>query len=610
MVFADWLRENRRPAERLRDLREVSPEVGNATGRAGRFLSLASLASVLLCAVAVAMTARRYVRRHLDIVALMKTLGASSSFVLTLSLAQLAFIALLASAVGGVIGYVAQGWLLLALQGLISADLPAASLAPLGVGFATALLLLTGFALPPMLQLARVPAIRILRRDVGPPQLRAMLAFGPALAAVAFLVWWVTGEALLSAWFLLGLAAIVLLLGLSGLGLVRVASSLRGQVGVAWRYGLANLGRRRVESVVQIIAFGLGLTALLLLAVIRGDLITDWRESLPTTAPNYFFLNIPPEERSGFEGFISGEGGRVSRILPMIRGRMIEINDEPVVSRRFGADRGEAFAQREQNLTWAAEIGPDNQITEGRWFGAEDAGKPLVSVATDFQESMGLRLGDRLAFDIAGERYDVTIASFRKVKWDSMQPNFFLMFPPGLLDATAGTYMASANFRPTEASTIANLVRRYPGVSVFDMDDLLAQVRSMIDKAVLAVQSVFVFTLFAGLIVLLAAVQSTRDERRYESAMLRTLGASRRTVLQGVLVEFAAVGLLAGILAAAAASIGGYVLATYLLEVPYRPDPLLWLTGTGLGALLVTTAGWLATRSALVQPPLTTLRQG
>ncbi|MGC4029129.1 MAG: FtsX-like permease family protein [Steroidobacteraceae bacterium] len=608
--FAQWLEANRKPAERLRDIAEASPEVGNASTRAARFLSLASLVSVLLCAVAIAMTARRYVSRHQDMAALMKTLGATRRFVLIVSLVQLGCIALVATLLGALAGFIVQAWLLIALKDLIASELPPPGWQPVWLGLATALLLLVGFALPHMLRLARVPAIRVLRRDIGAPPLTVLLAFGPALLVMVVLILWVTGDGKLASWFALGLAGLTLVLAGGGLLLVRVAGTMRGRVGVAWRYGVANLARRRAESVVQIVALGLGLSALLLLAVIRGDLIANWRDSLPRSAPNYFFVNIPSEEREAFVRYIEAEGGQMSRVLPMIRGRMTHINGRPVAEISFATSRGERFAQREQNLTWAAQIGPDNRITEGAWFTQADAGKPLVSVATDFQESMQLALGDRLTFDIAGETVEATVASFRKVKWDSLQPNFFLMFPPGLLEGAAGTYMASAQFRPSDPGTIARLVRQFPSVSIFDMDDLLAQVRALIEKAVLAVQSVFGGTLLAGIVVLLAAVQATRDERRYESAMLRTLGARRRTVRAGVLVEFALIGLLAGVLAAAAASIGGYFLATGLLDVPYRPNPLLWVMGAGAGALLVCLAGWLATRAALNQPPMAILRHG
>ncbi|RYG88540.1 FtsX-like permease family protein, partial [bacterium] len=246
----------------------------------------------------------------------------------------------------------------------------------------------------------------------------------------------------------------------------------------------------------------------------------------------------------------------------------------------------------------------------GRWFTPDDHGRPLVSVATEFQERLGIKLGDRLTFDIAGETLEVTVASFRRVQWDSLRPNFFLMFAPGLLDGAAGTWLTSAFLPSVRADLVTRLVRRFPMVSVFEMDDLLAQLRGLIDKAVLAVQSVFVFTLFAGLTVLLAAVQATRDERRFESAMLRTLGARRATVLSGLAVEFGAIGLLAGVLAAGVAALGGYLLATRVLDIPYGPNPLLWLIGVVAGTVLVTGAGLLATRAAVVRPPLATLRQG
>jgi putative ABC transport system permease protein len=521
---------------------------------------------------------------------------------------QLFALALIAATAGAVLGFLAQEWLLRTIRGLLSVtDLPGASATPLAVGFVTAIAVLAGFALPPLLQLSRVPALRVLRRDVGPPPPLVLLAFGPALAVVLLLIYWVVPERQMFLYFTGGLAVFVLALALAGALLVTLAGRLRGRVGVAWRYGVANLSRRRAESLVQLVAFGTGIMVLLLLSILRTDLNSDWQRTLPQNLPNYFFVNIPPQSRTEFVSFLQAQGARTTRVLPMIRGRLIAINGQPV-EESHGAHGEDNFATREQNLTWATELGPDNRILAGRWWSAADAGQPLVSLASEFQEAIGVKIGDRLSFDIAGETREVTVASIRKVKWDTFQPNFFIVFAPGVLEGTVGTYLTSAYFAPGAARSLAQLARRFPSVSIFDIDELLAQVRSVLDKAALAVQSVFVFTLFAGLTVLLAAVQSSRDERRYESAMLRTLGASRGTVVQGVLAEFATLGSLSGLLAALGASLAAFYLTTHWLELHYVFEVLPWIEGVFGGALLVAAGGWLATRSVIDQPPLTTLR--
>ncbi len=608
-TFKTWLGAHKQRRERLRDITDASPQIRNAVERSGRFLSLASLVSVLLSAIAVAMSARRYVHRHLDAVALLKTLGASRAFTLGINILQLFVIAIAAALLGSGIGFVAQEWLLHALKGLLATTaLPPPSLVPVGIGFLTAVAVLAGFALPPLLQLSRVPAIRVLRRDIGPPPPLVLLAFGPAVAVVVLLIYWVVLDWRLFWGFTVGLAGFVVLLTAAGAVLVFLAGRFRGRVGVAWRYGVANLSRRRADSLVQIVAFGSGIMVLLLLAIIRGDLNSDWRRTLPDNFPNYFFINIPPSDREAFVKFLEERGARTTRVLPMIRGRLTAINSRPVESFRFGREDGDNFATREQNLTWAAELGDDNRLVAGSWWGQADAGRPLVSLSTEIQQSLGLRLGDELTFDIAGESFTVKVASIRKVKWDSFEPNFFIVFAPGVLDDTAGTYLTSAFFKSTDSGTLAQLARRFPSVSIFDIDDLLAQVRSMLDKAVLAVQSVFAFTLLAGLTVLLAAVQSSRGERRYESAMLRTLGASRGTVLKGVLAEFTMLGLLSGLLASLGASVAAYFMTTRVLELHYSFEAWVWIVGLFGGAALVALSGWLATRSVVSQPPMLTLR--
>ena len=606
-----WLRAHLSGGQRLRTVADASRQIHAALERAERFLNLASLAAVLLCAAAVAMAARRYVARHLDTVALLKTLGATRGTILALALTQLSAIALAAGSLGGALGELTQLWLVQALRGLLAAhELPAPALAPALLGLGGALALLGGLALPPLLQLTRAPAMRVLRRDVGPARPAAWLTFGPAGALLVLLIYGALGAGPLFVRLSIGLAAFVALLAGAGLVLVMSANRLRGRVGVAWRYGIANLARRRAESVVQIVAFGTGVMALMLLGILRSDLTGDWRETLPQNLPNYFFINIPPASRTAFESFLREQGARPARMLPLLRGRLTAIGGRPVDSLHFADPRGERFATREQNFTWSTEPGSGNRIVAGRWWGPAEYGQPLVSVSSEFMRWLGLRLGESLTFDIAGRTLPVRIANVRKVQWDSFKPNFFLVFAPGLLEQQAGTYLTSAYLTPRQARSLAQVARRFPSVSIFDIDQLLRTVRTMLDKAILAVQSVFLFTLAAGLTVLLAAVQASREQRRYESAVLRTLGASRATVRQGVLAEFAALGALSGVLAAGGANLAAWYLTRQVLNLPYTFNATACLVGIAGSTLLVALGGWLATRPVLSQPPLAALREG
>jgi putative ABC transport system permease protein len=448
----------------------------------------------------------------------------------------------------------------------------------------------------------------VLRKTATAPPLRYGLPYLLALGALAAILWTLVRDPELVASVLAGVIGVGVVLALAGFGLVRLTGRLRGGVGVAWRYGLANVSRRGGGSVVQIVAFGLGLMVLLLLAVVRSDLLADWRRSLPTDVPNNFLINIRPEERETLENFLKARGLGTPRMYPMVRARMTKIDGVPVESIRLKGEGGRGFLEREQNLTWSAALLADNQLIAGRWWTREDYGKPLVSISSEYQETLGLKVGDKLSFDVAGETLDVEVASIRKIRWDSFRPNFFLVLPPGLLDGAAGTYMTSVYLTQAERPALIDLVRQFPTISVFDVDAILKQIREIMDRASLAVQYVFLFTLVAGIVVLLAAVQATRDERRYESAMLRTLGASRSTVLQGVAAEFSALGFLSGTLAAFGATGIGWILAERLFSLQFTLDPWVWVVGLVCGTLLVGVSGTLATRRVVNTPPIVTLR--
>jgi len=607
--FRAYLKTHKNGGEHVRDVDDSSRQLNSAIDRAGRFLNLASLASVLLAAVAVAMGARRYVARHIDAVALLKCMGGSQAFVLSISLIELAILALAAVLIGALAGFGAEAGLAWLLRDLIRGELPPASLAPVPIALVTVVAMLIGFALPQLLQLKNTPPARVLRKTAEAPRLAFGLSYALALGALFGILWVLVRDTELVVDVFLGVIGVGAVLTLAGFGLVALTGRLRGGVGVAWRYGLANVSRRGTASVVQIVAFGLGIMVLLLLAVVRGDLLADWRHSLAVDVPNNFLINIRPEELQPLEKFLGSHGFGDPVMYPMVRARITSIDGESSDAIKLKSEGGRNFLEREQNLTWSANLMPDNTLVAGHWWTREDAGKPLVSISSEYQESLHLKVGDELKFDIAGEPLTVTVASIRKIRWDSFRPNFFLVFPPGLLDGAAGTYMTSIYLTPQQRPALVDLVRLFPTVSVLDVDAILKQIRDIMDRASLAVQYVFLFTLGAGVIVLLAAVQATRDERRYESAMLRTLGASRSTVLQGVAAEFSALGFLSGTLAAVGATAIGWVLAHRLFSLNFTFDPWVWAVGLVCGTVLVGVSGTLATRRVVETPPIVSLRE-
>ncbi len=593
---------------RVRSQEESSERAYNAADRAQRFLSLTAVISLLLSAVAVAMSARRFATRRMDTVALMKSLGATQRFVITVSLVQLVLLGVLGVIAGSVVGFVAEEVLAGILSDLLAGELPGSGLRPVILASGSALVLMLGFALPSMIQLRNTPPLRVLRHDEMPPSPSRLLVGALSLAAVAILLYRSVGDPRMLLILIGGIVIIAGALYLVGRGLVAVIGRARSGVGVAWRYGLANVARRGRDSAVQVVAFGLGITVLLLLTLVRTDLLEGWRQTLDEDAPNHFLINIQPHEVEQVGALFAANDIDVPVFTPLVRARMTTINGESVKEREYPNEDGEWLANREANLSWSAELSSSNEILQGQWWPADYAGPPLVSIEEEAATNAGLTIGDRLTFIVAGREIEAEIASVRKINWDSFQPNFFLVFSPGALDNMPTTFISSLRISDEKQSMLIDLMRKHPSISVIDLGAILQQVRGIIEKASLAVQAVFVFTLAAGIAVLFAAVQSTIDERRFESAMLRALGARRRTVFAGVMAEFAALGAAAGILASAGASILAAVVAVQLFELPYQFNPLIWIAGVGAGILVVCISGFFAARGAVNAAPVDVLR--
>jgi putative ABC transport system permease protein len=473
------------------------------------------------------------------------------------------------------------------------------------------LTVLLAFGAPPVLALRRVPALRVLRRDLDATEPSAWAVALVGLGGLAALLWWKAGSATLASAMLVGLGATFAVLALLALGLILALRRLRARLRGPWRYGLANVSRRTGSSVAQVASLGLGLMVLLLLVLVRTDLLARWRDSLPPDAPNRFLVNVQADQRDAVRAQLERAGIRAPVLFPMVRARLVKLNDRPVTGKDFAGrgERSQRLAEREFNLSQAATLRPDNKVTAGTIWAADYRGATQFSVETEFADALGWKVGDRIAFDVAGQPLEGAVTSLREVDWQSFQPNFFVLASPGSLDGYAASHIGAVHVTPAQAGFARELVARFPNLTVIDLDALLDQVRGVLDQVTTVVQAVFYFALVAGLLVLFASVSASQDERLLEGAVMRVLGAHRRQLLLAQASEFAAIGLLAGLTAAIAATVLAGVVAEEVLELPWHADWRLALAAAGLGALAATVAGLLATRRVLAAPPSVTLRQ-
>jgi putative ABC transport system permease protein len=586
------------------------PEVGRALDRAGQFLDIAVLAAILLAAAAVALSARQHGQAQRDEVALLKCLGASSRNIGATLVLQLLVLGLIAGLIGAALGYAAQAVLALMIGSLVDTPLPAPSLQPLLTAGVLELLLLLGFALPPVLQARKVAPIRVFQRDNsadGGPWIALA-----AVAATAGLLWWQAGDARLALWVLGGTLATCLLLALFALLLIAALTPLRRAGHTALRFGLGNVARRRSASVAQVVALGVALLALLMLAVVQNDLLDAWKKRVPADAPNQFLINIQPEQLQPLREFFKRHDFAEPALWPMARGRLTAVDGKAVTADSFDDPETRRWINREFNMSWTDTFGSDNELIEGRYWAQNDRGKPELSIDDYVVERLHVGIGSKLTLAIADREIEMTVTSIRKVKWESFKPNFFLVTQPGVLDDAAGTaqYLTAFHLPHERRALLRELIGAFPNVTAIDIEATMNQVRGIIDRLVGAVQFLFAFALAAGACVLLAAIESTRAERVRETALLRTLGAKRRTIALGLVTEYAALGLLAGLVAAAAAQATALILAREVFDLPYRFSPLLWIAGGAGGALLVVALGWWSLRKVLDTPPRVVLAGG
>lgn len=594
---------------RLESLESGRPEMRATLDRAEQFLSLVGLLSALLAAVAVAMAARRFMLRHVDACAMLRCLGLTQNQVTSMYLIEFLMLGLLASSAGVVLGFAGHYALLEWLGKLVGNDLPSASWLPALQAVATGLLLLIGFALPPILQLRKVPHNQVIRRAQEAPQAMTVLSYLLGLGMFIALLLWQAGDLKLGL-----LTAGGFLLGLLGFALVAWlgVASLRRLRGLfdhsAWRFAITALQRRPGATVIQVVSLALGLMALLLLTVIRGDLINAWKKSTPADAPNQFVINIQPDQKDEIAARL--KLFTQPALYPMIRGRLVQVNNSVLAADSYQEDRAKRLVDREFNLSTMSDLPAMNKITAGHWYSDASASQPEASVEEGIAKTLNLKLGDKLTFDVAGQQISAAITSLRKLEWGSMRVNFFVVINPKAMAEMPQTWITAFRMPPDEKKFVNQLMQDFPNLTVVDVGAMIKQLQDVLDQVISAVEFLFLFTLASGVLVLYAALAGSQDLRMREAALLRALGATRKQLSQAQWIEFLLIGGLAGLLAASGASAIGWALARFSFEFEWSFSPAVWIAGLVVGASCALIGGWIGLRNVLNHPPLQSLREG
>lgn len=604
-AFSDFLDDRLGPGQELITVEEGQPGIAEALARAESFLLLAGSLAVVLAGVAVALAARRFSDRHHDYVAVMKSLGATSAQINRLYSRSLLALGLVATALGCALGWGLQALFFTLFQEQLPVQPGPSGLRPYAIGAVTSMTCLLCFAWPPLGRLAKTSPLRVLRKDTPLEGRRSVRDYLVGLCAVTLLMWWYSNDLLLTAALLAGLALTV------GLGLVLAFTLLRGgrlvgmSAGSIWRLALAGLQRRGATNALQVVIFAMAIMMLLVLVLLRTSLIDAWQMQLPEDTPNHFMINIDPLEVGAIEALLSEEGIASQPMFSMTRGRIMAVGGEDLPATE---DRTVDRRQREINLTWSEDLPEGNELLQGQWWPADTA-EALVSVEEEFAERLGMSVGDSVRFMVGAQSFVVRVASIRALDWQSMQPNFWVVFPPGVLQDYPSTFMTSIHLPQDRKQFLNRFVREFPTVTVIEMDVVVEQIRAIIDQVSVAIELVLFVILLAGALVLVAGVQASVDARMHEGAILRALGARRALLLGGLLIEFCALGLFAGLLATVAAELSVFILQEQVMGMDYVASPWIWPVGLASGACVIGLLGVWSCRRVVSAPPVAVLRE-
>lgn len=603
--FSQWLEPRLDHVQKILDVADGQPRVSESLDRAEAFLLLAGSLGVVLAGVAIALAARRFSQRHYDYVAVMKSLGASTAQINKLYGFSFLTLGLVATLLGWFLGWGIQQVVYRMFEDLVPAVDAVAGYRPYLIGGVTGLVCLFAFAWPPLKRLAHVSPLRVLRRDVGVGVLSQSWDYLLGVVAIMALMFWYSGDIKLTLAVQAGVLVAVVVITFIAFIFLRGGRTVGTRAGSAWRLAMAGLLRRGKENAVQAGVFSLAIMLLLMLVLVRTSLIEEWRVQLPENTPNHFILNVPVHQQQAVAELMDGHGIVREPLYPMVRGRVSLVNGETTANR---IDLEGDYLDREINLSWSEGVPEGNELLAGQWW-QPDTERALVSMEEEIAERLGVSVGDQVVFQIGPDMLAVEVASIRKLDWNSMKPNFYMVFNPGALSSFPATYMTSFYLKPQNKIFLNSFLRQFPTITVIEMDVVIDQIKSIIDQVTQAIELVLLVILFAGGLVLIAGLQSSLDQRLQENAIVRALGGRNSLIVGSLIIEFSSLGLLAGILATLGAELSVYFLQTLVLDMSYATHPWLWLAGPLAGVFIIGGLGVWGCRKTVSTAPMMVLRE-
>lgn len=609
-TFAKWLKPQLNKAEKLAGVEKSQNNVGSALEKAQQYLSLASLISVLLAAVATALCAQRYSERHFNTAALLRCLGASSQQVRNIFICKLLYTAFVGAVIGAAIGFVLHFWLLNIVADVLPKDLMPARILPVMISMLSAAAVLMLIALAPILNLNKVSPVRVLRRELAPQSVKANLFFVLAVGIMVALAYLLTDSIKLSVVFVVGLAILLLLYGVMSTVLLKLLTRISNYLPSTLSLGLTQLNRHQYYARSQVAAFAFIFTSVALIWIVRGDLFDNWQQQVPEGTPNHFAINILPDKKQDFADTLKQKGLAATPYYPMVRGRLTHVNNVNV-SEIFKQDEGPNALKRELNLTWSDQLKTDSKILAGEWFTDSQSGsKPDgISLEHRLARDLDVTVGDQITFNIAGSDLVTTIKSIRDVKWGSFEPNFYVVFEPGVINDFHHTYINSFYLPPSEGQWLIELNQAFKAITVIEIDQILNQVREILGQTSMAVEAILALVLLCAMVLMFATLLSTLSLRKHEAALYRTFGASEAMIRLRIRSEYISLALIASLLALLSFEAISFALYYFIFKVSWAPHMSLWIGIPVLALISILCSGYFANRDVLKASPRELLQE-